>query len=108
MKLTFAVLLIAPLLASIGTVAAVPSPVAELDDTVNGVKAKIDQLVGTRDFVELLEARAPVTGTVNGDAVRYRRCPNTSPACEPVGQYNRGQRITIICRAIGETVNGWR
>ncbi|KAJ2921191.1 hypothetical protein H1R20_g15901, partial [Candolleomyces eurysporus] len=52
-----------------------------------------------------LHTRAPVTGTVNGDGVRYRRCPYTS--CEAVGQYNRGRVITIICRTQGESVNGW-
>ena len=104
MKFTSSALLIAPLLAFIGTTAAIPSPV----DAVSGVKSKINQLVNARDSDELLVARAPVTGTVNADAVRYRRCPNTSNACEPVGQYNRGQRITIICRALGENVNGWR
>jgi hypothetical protein len=53
-----------------------------------------------------LNARAPVTGTVNADGVRYRRCPYTS--CEAVGQYNRGRVINIICRTQGESVNGWK
>lgn len=104
MKFASSVLLIAPLLAFVSTTAAIPSPA----DAVSGVKTKIQQLVNARGSDELLVARAPVTGTVNADAVRYRRCPNTSSACDPIGQYNRGQRITIICRAIGENVNGWR
>ncbi|RXW14983.1 hypothetical protein EST38_g10870 [Candolleomyces aberdarensis] len=52
-----------------------------------------------------LHARAPVTGTVNADGVRYRRCPHTS--CEAVAQYIRGRVITIICRTQGENINGW-
>ncbi|KAH7108692.1 hypothetical protein B0J11DRAFT_602164 [Dendryphion nanum] len=36
-----------------------------------------------------------VTGTVDADALKYRRCPRTG--CDAVGQYSRGTRITIKC-----------
>jgi hypothetical protein len=69
------------------------------------IKEKI-AAVGAREVSPVdLHARAPVTGTVNTDGVRYRRCERTS--CEAVGQYNNGQSITINCRVRGETVNGW-
>jgi hypothetical protein len=106
MRFTSPALLIAPLLAFIGTTAAVPSPVTQVGGAVNGVKDKIGHLVNARDSDELLVARAPVSGIVNADGVRYRRCARTS--CEAVGQYNKYQPIAIICRAQGESIFGWR
>ena len=69
------------------------------------ILAKKSALISGREASTLeLEARAPVTGTVNGNGVRYRRCERTS--CEAVGQYDAGRVITIICRKQGECVNG--
>lgn len=90
MKLS-AALLLAPfvLLAS-----AVPNPA-----TADKVAAISEARIASPD------ALASVTGTVNANNVRYRRCASTS--CEAVGQYQQGQTITIVCRLQGETINGW-
>ena len=54
-----------------------------------------------------IEKRA-VTGTVDADALKYRRCPRTS--CDAVGQYSRGTRISINCYTDKDTtvVNGYK
>lgn len=54
-----------------------------------------------------IEKRA-VTGTVDADALKYRRCPRTS--CDAVGQYPRGTRITINCYTDKDTtvVEGYK
>jgi hypothetical protein len=53
----------------------------------------------------ILEKRA-ITGTVDADALKYRRCPRTS--CDAVGQYSRGTRVSMQCftTASTTTVNG--
>ncbi|KAJ3539083.1 hypothetical protein NMY22_g4894 [Coprinellus aureogranulatus] len=58
-------------------------------------------------LAEPKEALAPasVTGTVNANYIKYRRCPYTS--CEPVGQYNKGKVITIVCMTPGTPVEGY-
>jgi hypothetical protein len=49
-----------------------------------------------------------ITGTVDADALKYRRCPRTS--CDAVGQYPRGTRVTMECFTTTSTttVNGDR
>ena len=96
-----AALLLAPfvLLAS-----AAPSPNPATAE--EAVKEKIGTISVREGSPVDLHARAPVTGTVNANNVRYRRCASTS--CEAVGQYNNGQKITIVCRVQGESINGWK
>ncbi|KAF6744501.1 hypothetical protein DFP72DRAFT_78758, partial [Ephemerocybe angulata] len=101
---------LAPLLLALTTaVTASPTPEAAAVADDSAIKGKIAALLGARDVATEgfsdLEKRASVTGTVNADAVRYRRCAHTS--CEAVGQYNKGKVITITCRVQGDSVNGW-
>ncbi|KAJ2921170.1 hypothetical protein H1R20_g15925, partial [Candolleomyces eurysporus] len=99
MKLS-AALLLAPfvLLAS-------AAPNANPATAEEAVKEKIAAISVREAAPVQLHARAPVTGTVNANNVRYRRCARTS--CEAIGQYHNGQRITITCRVRGESINGW-
>jgi hypothetical protein len=46
------------------------------------------------ESVKSIEKR-DVVGTVDADALKYRRCPRTT--CEAVGQYARGTRVTMDC-----------
>ncbi|KAJ3539085.1 hypothetical protein NMY22_g4893 [Coprinellus aureogranulatus] len=76
-----------------------------LDPELNStIKPEAGPAVDARDSTNLLQARAPVTGVVSTDFVRYRRCASTS--CDAIGQYNKG-RVIDICRTRGESVNGW-
>jgi hypothetical protein len=47
-----------------------------------------------------------ITGVVDADALKYRRCPRTS--CDAVGQYPRGYKMQIDCYTATDTttVNG--
>ncbi|KAF2690610.1 hypothetical protein K458DRAFT_411979 [Lentithecium fluviatile CBS 122367] len=47
-----------------------------------------------------------IVGTVDADALKYRRCPRTS--CEAVGQYSRGTKVTMECYTTTSTtvING--
>ena len=99
MKLS-AALLLAPfvLLAS----AAPDASPATADEAVKGEIAATSVREAAQAPVEF---HAPVTGTVDANNVRYRRCASTS--CEAIGQYHKGQKITITCRVRGESINGW-
>lgn len=94
----FSSIFFAPLILLATSVAAVPTP----DADVSSIDAKNALIVSAGD---LSAARAAVTGTVNADNVRYRRCANTD--CEAIGQYHTGRKITIQCRVRGETIRGW-
>lgn len=63
------------------------------------------ELGGTDVTSGALEKRA-IVGTVDADALKYRKCPRTS--CDAVGQYSRGTRVTMECFTTSSTttVNG--
>ena len=46
---------------------------------------------------DALVKRANIVGTVDADELKYRRCPRVIDACEAVGEYPRGHRITMVC-----------
>lgn len=50
------------------------------------------------------DANRAVYAVVTANNVRYRRCASTS--CEAIGQYHRGQGLTLTCYTYGENING--
>ncbi|KAJ2911522.1 hypothetical protein MD484_g8894, partial [Candolleomyces efflorescens] len=88
------------------TLLASAAPSTDPTTAEQGIKEKIAAITDREGSLVESNARAPVTATVSGDGVRYRRCPKTS--CEAVGEYNKGQIITIRCLAFGESINGWK
>ncbi|KAH8588087.1 hypothetical protein B0O99DRAFT_525684 [Bisporella sp. PMI_857] len=83
-----------------------PTPVTELGGAnVESRTAAPAELEGADATLAALEKR-DIVGTVDADALKYRRCPRTS--CNAVGQYPRGTRVTMECftTASTTTVNG--
>lgn len=62
--------------------------------------------LGLVDF-DAKSKRGPVTCTILGDGVRYRKCPSTNTKkCPAIGQYRKGQRVTFTCGRKGTVVKG--
>ncbi|KAH8586071.1 hypothetical protein B0O99DRAFT_704061 [Bisporella sp. PMI_857] len=76
----FAIAAVAALLPFVALSAPTPA-----DDSHGGADVESVKSIEKRDVV----------GTVDADALKYRRCPRTT--CEAVGQYARGTRVTMDC-----------